>query len=52
MCGTIKLDSLSAAKSLVALGYEGAAREYAYKAVVENPSSFDALLLKIQLIPY
>ncbi len=46
------MDAFSAAKYLRALGYEEAAREYADRAVAENPDSFDALWLKTQLLPY
>ena len=46
------MDALSAAKYLVALGHADVAREYASRAVAEDPGSFDALLLRTQLLPY
>ena len=46
------MDALNAAKTLKASGYLNYAREYAQKAVAENPESFEALLLLGQLLPH
>jgi Tfp pilus assembly protein PilF len=45
------MDTLNAAKYLKALGYFDYAREYAARALVENPESFEGLLLWSQLRP-
>ena len=44
------VDSLTAAKGLKREGFFDYAREYARKAVAENPESFEALLLLAQLL--
>ena len=44
------VDSLTAAKGLKRAGFLDYARQYARKAVAENPESFEALLLLAQLL--
>ena len=46
------VDSLTAAKGLKREGFFDYARQYARKAVAENPGSFEALLLLGQLLPH
>ncbi len=45
------MDSLSGAKYLNELGHFGYAFEYADRAWAENPESFEALMLRTQLLP-
>ena len=46
------VDSFTAAKRLKRNGFLDYARQYARKAVAENPESFEALLLLGQLLPH
>ena len=45
------MDTLSAAQYLKALSHFDYALEYAERALAENPASFEALLLRTQLLP-
>jgi tetratricopeptide (TPR) repeat protein len=45
------MDTLSGAQYLKALSHFDYAREYAERALAENPGSFEALLLRTQLLP-
>jgi len=46
------MNALDAAKFLISTGYEKYARDYAEKAIVENPDNFDAHLILGDVLPF